>query len=345
MIIGVNGLGFSGSGAVLDLLKEYSDIGGFSEREMSICYYPDGIIDLDYHLNHSYTRYMSSDAALYSFWRMMESRFGKSNRHCTEYDKQILKLTKKYIEDLTQVSWKGSWGYRDYIDNSLSQKFNNAILLRLSLFAYRVFHKNIVLTKDGTMRISIKPHNFDNLTKEYLKNVLISIGYNPEAENFVVDQLFAGDNPEKCFKYFDDPYAIVVYRDPRDTYLLAKKMVKVHASWIPTDDVNDFIKYFRAIYDNAVIGNSGRVLKIQYEDLIYNYQPTVEKIEQFCGIKEHFAPKSHFDPSHSIRYTQLIVDYPQYQQDVEVIEKELSSYLYKFPYTRKSISQSGSAIV
>jgi len=195
------------------------------------------------------------------------------------------------------------------------------------------------------MRISIKPQNFEELTKEFLKNILKCIGYNPDVEKFVADQLFAGDNPEKCFKYFDDPYAIVVYRDPRDTYLLAKKMVKVHASWIPTDDVYNFIKYYKAIYGNAVIGNSGRVLKVQYEDLIYNYRHTVDEIEHFCGIKQHTTPKKCFDPAHSIRYTQLIVDYPQYQRDIEIIERELGNYLYKFPYTRETINQNGAAII
>lgn len=345
MILGICGLGFSGSGAVLDLLKEYPEIGGFSEREMSICYYPDGILDLDYHLNESYTRYMSSDAALYSFWRMMESRFAHSSRHQTEYDKRIIALTKQYIEDLTQVTWKGSWGYRDYIDAGIKQKINNAVLLRASLLIYKLFHKNVNLAKNGIMRLSIKPEHFDELTRNYLVEVLSCIGYTPKAEKFVVDQLFPGDNPEKCFKYFNDPYAIVVYRDPRDTYLLAKKMVKVHASWIPTDNVSDFIRYYKEIYGHARIGRTGRVLKVQYEDLIYKYEKTVAEIEQFCGLQNHTAVKKHFNPEYSIRYTQLIVDYPQYKSEIQQIERELKDYLYDFPYKREVIISNEAAIV
>lgn len=345
MIIGVCGLGFSGSGAVLDLLKEYSDIDGFSSREMSICYYPDGIEDLDYHLNTSYSRYMSSDAALYAFHRMIESRFGKKGRKQSAFDKEILERSEAYIEELSQVKWNGSWGYREYIDNSFRQKFSNNVLFRLSLLIHRFFHKNIVLASMGTMRLSIRPDNFDQLTKQYLLDVLKSIGYKETSKHFVVDQLFSGDNPEKSFKYFDNPCAIVVYRDPRDTYLLAKKMVKVHAGWIPTDDVRKFVDYYKAIYRNATLGTSGRVFKVQYEDLIYNYNATVSGIEKFCHISNHISPKSHFDPDYSIRYTQLIEDYPQYMEDIAIIETELSDFLYTFPYKRQPINQSGDIIV
>ncbi len=344
MIIGVCGLGFSGSGAVLDLLKEYSDIDGFSSREMSICYYPDGIEDLDYHLNTSHSRYMSSDAALYAFYRMIESRFGKKRRKQAAFDKEILERTEAYIEELSQVSWNGSWGYREYIDNSLRQKFNN-VLLRLSLLIHRFFHKDVVLAPMGIMHLCIRPDNFDQLTKQYLLDILKSIGYKEASGHFVVDQLFAGDNPEKSFKYFDDPYAIVVYRDPRDTYLLAKKMVRVHAGWIPTDDVRKFVEYYKAIYRNASLGTSGKVFKVQYEDLIYNYDATVADIEKFCRISNHISPKSHFDPAHSIRYTQLIVDYPQYVEDIAIIEEELSDFLYTFPYKRQPITRSGPIIL
>ena len=345
MIIGICGLGFSGSGAVIDLLREYKDIYGFSNCEMSICYYPDGVEDLDYHLNGSHSRYMSSDAALYAFHRMMKSRFGHNSIRQPQYAKEIMKLTEIYIDALSQVVWKGSWGYRDYVDGTLKSFFVCNVLQRISLIIHSVFRKSIQLAPLETMRLSVYPLDFEIITQKYIVDVLKAIGYSEDKKKFVVNQLFSGDDPEKSFKYFNDPYAIVVRRDPRDTYLLVKKMLKVHAGWIPTDNVEDFIKYYRLIYDNIKTGITGKVIQIQYEDLIYSYDETVKKIEYFCLINNHIDKYKYFNPTRSIRYTQLLVDYPQYKNDILCIEKALSEYMYHFPYERAPIKSSEKIII
>lgn len=346
MIIGICGLGFSGSGAVLDLLHEYDDVDGFSECEMSICYYPDGIEDLDYHLNTCYSRYMSSDAAIYSFEKMIRARFGH-NKGLRQpvYAKKIMDLTRQYISDISQIEWKGSWGYRDYNDGPLKIFINCNILQRISLLIHKVFNKNIQLAPLKTMRLSILPEDFDIRTKRYIIDVLKSIGYSDNKKRFVVDQLFSGDNPEKSFKYFDNPYAIIVKRDPRDTYLLAKNMVKVYAGWIPTDDVSQFIEYYRRIYGNIRYSNLKRVLIIQYEDLIYKYNDTVKMIEAFCGIHLHTREKKYFNPEYSRRYTQLIKNYPKDKEAIQQIERELQQYIYQFPKEKERIKKTGRIIV
>jgi len=345
MIIGVCGLGFSGSGAVLDLLHEYDDVDGFSNCEMSICYYPDGIEDLDYHLNVSHSRYMSSDAALYAFEKMMRSRFEYNGIHHPEYAKQIMKATFKYIDDITQVKWRGSWGYREYVDGKLKMFVVCSVLQRMSLILHKLLHKNIQLAPLETMRLSIEPEGFQERTREYLIDVLEAIGYQKDQKIFVVDQLFAGDDPEKSFKYFDDPYAIVVKRDPCDTYLLAKHVVKVHAGWIPTDNPMKFINYYRNIYGGIKTENTERVLQIQYEDLIYHYESTKEKIEQFCKIHCHSKKMKFFDPNYSIRYTQLFCEHPEDKNDIDLIAKELSTYAYQFPFKKNQLSNQGHIII
>lgn len=345
MIIGICGLGFSGSGAILDLLHEYEDVDGFSKCEMSICYYPDGIEDLDYHLNACHSRYMTSDAAIYSFEKMIRARFGHNSVRQPVYAKKIMDLTRRYIHDISQIEWKGSWGYRDYSDGPLKMFITCNILQRISLLIHKVSHKNIQLAPLGTMRLSIMPEDFDIKTKRYITDVLKAIGYSDNKERFVVDQLFSGDNPEKSFKYFDDPYAIIVRRDPRDTYLLAKNMVKIHAGWIPTDDVSQFIEYYRRIYGSIRYSNPKRVLMIQYEDLIYQYNDTVKVIENFCGIHSHTREKKYFNPEYSIRYTQLIKNYPKTKEAIQQIERELHQYIYQFPKEKEIRKTTGRIIV
>lgn len=36
-----------------------------------------------------------------------------------------------------------------------------------------------------------------------------------------LDQPFSGNNPENSFKFYNNPYAIIVDNDPRDLYLAA----------------------------------------------------------------------------------------------------------------------------
>ena len=82
---------------------------------------------------------------------------------------------------------------------------------------------------------------------------------------------------------------------------------------------------------------SKKVLRIKFEDLIYNYDKELKKIEKFLNFKkeEHINPKSRFNPEISIKNTQLF-NKKEYIKEVKIIEKELSNYLYDFPYEIKN---------
>ena len=68
MIIGVCGLGYTGSGAVQDLLKEYEEIEDLTgDYEFGFVYKPDGILDLRHHLVEAPCRDLSSNVAIKRF--------------------------------------------------------------------------------------------------------------------------------------------------------------------------------------------------------------------------------------------------------------------------------------
>ena len=79
--------------------------------------------------------------------------------------------------------------------------------------------------------------------------------------------------------------------------------------------------------------NSNKVLRIRFEDLIYNYDDEVKRITKFLGFtgKDHINKKSRFDPDISIKNTQLFRK-KEYQEESKIIERELEKYLYNFPY-------------
>lgn len=74
MIVGVCGLGYTGSGAVLDLLKEFDENYVIDAMEFALAYTPDGLEDLEYHLVKSPSRYFSSDIAIKRFKNYIKSR-------------------------------------------------------------------------------------------------------------------------------------------------------------------------------------------------------------------------------------------------------------------------------
>ena len=120
----------------------------------------------------------------------------------------------------------------------------------------------------------------------------------------------------------------------RDVYILnkyvwGKKKISVP---MPTD-VEDFCTYYKKMRESEKKTDSSKVLRVKFEDLIYNYDQKLDEITEFLGFnqKNHIYKKSRFNPDLSIKNTQLFRK-KEYADEISIIEKKLSNYLYKFPY-------------
>ena len=71
-------------------------------------------------------------------------------------------------------------------------------------------------------------------------------------------------------------------------------------------------------------------MNVKFEDLVYNYDKTKSKIEDFCGLKEHVSPMKKFNPNSSIHNTMLYKKYTDYHDDIAKIEYQLKKSLYNF---------------
>ena len=69
---------------------------------------------------------------------------------------------------------------------------------------------------------------------------------------------------------------------------------------------------------------------MRFEDLVYNYDEATKKVRDFLHLGDNPNPKSVFDPALSIANTQVWKRYPEYQEDIKYIEKELKEYLFDF---------------
>lgn len=327
MVVGVCGIGYTGSGAIEDLLREYTDIQGGMDDEFNLLYIPDGILDLEYHLCKCPERFFSSDVAIKRFveyvTKVSHEPHGYYNRWT---QRKFYDISMEYVEDITQMKWKGYW----YVDEFFCSDFIRTLKFRI--FDRRIIaklqlkrNKKIYSFLDRKMYLSIKPEDFEEKTKKYLANLFEAMGYNLNDKIFV-NQLFAGNNPTAGMQFFDNPRAIVVERDPRDLYMLIRKSGCVIAHWYACDTVEEFVEYYRCTR-RGISYEEQNTLWIQFEDLVYHYEETLEKIEGFLDIHEHVHKKRNFNPEISINNTQL---FDEEDKDIQYIEKMLPEYLYDF---------------
>lgn len=326
--IGVCGYGYSGSGAVVDLLRECSEVNYINYGEFNISYIPDGLEDLRFHIMDSHSRYLSSDIALKRYHERI-SKYVKSDvRFPSEIKKAIIDLTTEYINSLTMVSWIGYWGvdYQETIGklSNIRYRVNNKFY---SFF--KRFKKQGLLYPERVMRLSINPPQFEEITRDYVHSVLLVLGYK-EGKINIIDQLFAADDPVKSFSFFKNPMAILVDRDPRDVYILAKNTLVNHSLWIPTSNVKSFVEYYKCIREHEK-NDSNNILRLYFEELVYDYDKTKQIIADFIGIHAPSLNGGLFNPEISINNTQLyeIAD-KKFVSDINYIERNLSSYLFDF---------------
>ncbi len=327
MIIGACGFGSTGSSAVSDYLSEYGSIQTLDRFEFSWVSGVDGLIDLDYHVNNPHMRTGDSIIAIQRFRERMEKcktgyyKAGKIDPDVFE------KSVNKFLDDITLVNWY--WyldGKTNYLESRLLQ-----IAKRLILKYEKKKQRQIVCWPMKEVSLAIKPENFEEAARTHVKELLHAMGADFTMP-IVLDQPFSGNNPRASFKFFDDPYAVVVDRDPRDNYIFANtKLVGKLPHFMPIQPVEDFVKYYRALRDNQPYKQKDdRVLSIKFEDMVYHYDETTKLLREFLRLPENPNPKTVFDPAISMPNTQLWKRFPQYARDIEYIEKELSEYLFDY---------------
>ena len=171
---------------------------------------------------------------------------------------------------------------------------------------------------------------FYEKTREYTRKLFDLANVNKK-EYVMVDQLVPPSNTQKYLKYFDDLRIVSVDRDPRDLFILEKYLWK--GGVIPIENVYDFCKWFKLTRQHIKYEKDDpqKILRIQFEDLIYHYDETLDVIMKFLGLEVsmHISPKSKFIPGQSIKNTQLWKKYPEMRNEIKVIETELADYCYK----------------
>ena len=146
--------------------------------------------------------------------------------------------------------------------------------------------------------------------KAYLSRVF---GTFPSKDYLVLDQALS-DYQADLAKYRDylGPFKLIcVFRDPRDVY--AMKLNNPSIDWIPSEPTA-FVKWYEHAHRKSLSVRSDDFMMVFFGDLFTDYEGTVRRIENFVGLdsSQHVRPKTKFDPAVSIKNVGI---YKAYEND------------------------------
>jgi hypothetical protein len=350
-IIDLSGLGHSGKTAVTDLLREIDGIHAHHNLfEFNLLRLPDGILDMHHALcgNWSPSR---SDFAIKRFRRLCEAL----NENYSEIlNSRFMEYSDDYLQSLVLDSlYIDGWFDSLYENNSQKDRIK-AILKKFGVFnlsksLYNFIKPNIRSGNQKTEVLLSDGDNFIENTKTYLEKILFS-DQNKNVNTVVTNNGFEPFNPVLSMNYFKDAYSIIVDRDPRDIYT---SIVKSEITFIPEfetdeglfskaymdqlkgdmlgiEDIQSFITRQRLYREKMLFEKDHtRIIYVWYEDLVLNYEDTVQEILLKVDVDSHLhiKKKQYFDPAQSKKNVG-IWKRMQDSKEIKLIEKELKDYLY-----------------
>lgn len=329
----------SGSSAITNLVSEFENVNNsHNSFEYVFLHCPNGVFDLEDKLligNNA----VRSDEAIHSFLDAMKDLYNKKFWWPGNYKNIIgndfYKEVERYIDELIDIRTNSYWYYQENPNKVMQLKTFINILTKK--FIKRDFIKKPL--KYNEVLLSYKsPKEFYEITKRFINNVLDMIDSNNQ--DILLDQLLLPHNLFRMKNYFgDEVKVIVVERDPRDMFVLNKY------AWTPKNisvpyslDVKEFCEQYKNLRNTENKDVSKNVLRIRFEDLVYNYEETKNKVSKFLGYKprQHINKFKRFSPELSMRNTQVFNSSKEYQKEIKYIEKELKEFLYPFPKKIKS---------
>lgn len=293
--IGVAGFGWSGSGAVVDLLKEYK---GLVDPNVEFRLLKD-----PYCINDLYNSLvvkgdpLNYDTAIRDFlWYVDKLRYkaSKWNLHVgldyeKSFGKDFVSKSEKYIEELVDFHYDGHWWMFEFKDSKMS-------------FLLRKIKKHLY-GKQPTEKMcfsSPTEESFLAKTREYIDDLFSPYIQNTEVNSIVLDQGISTQNYKKEMKFLRNSKLIIVDRDPRDIYTdLCLGRNLIGADLADSHDVEKYAIWHKGYRRNIEdIRNDNSILYIGFEDLVQKYDETVAKIESYLGLsgEEHTRPRTEFKP-------------------------------------------------
>lgn len=294
----VAGYGWSGSGAIIDCLKEINCVRTFDVEYRGIKD-PYGLYDLERALTENWDL-LNSDFAIRNFIKLSYMH-GKTNSKFSKYrlsyekkiNKDFMSLTDQYISSLIQKNLKFTWWQR-YIHLSWPIHIMGKFLAKVS---YSPSAYLAMLNKE----------EFQEKTINYLEH-LFSLD---DSSLTVLDQAVSPNNIAAGLNYFKNPRMIIVDRNPFDVFA----DLRVNKALMGTPNCENAVESFASFYKASRADTARNIPKnaiiIKFEDLINNYAATRLHLLEFLELDASLNPATFkiFDPAMSSKNIGLYKKY------------------------------------
>ena len=280
----VSGYGKSGSGACIDLLKEFEHIDG-PNREFRIAKDPYGILDLELSIvdNWEFIRHNTAINDFLNYCLMLSREDGILKKSGKDFSNilyvDFMKESTEYIKKITDFMYFG--------DTMLNRYYLNA----LQSFIQRLRSK-FGLSNTALMYFARPSEdNFLIETRRYLRKLFENYAKNKKIYKIVLDQAISPINISKTLRYFDNAKLIIVDRDPRDIYATMINEKRLLGSDImDKNSVYKYIAWHHAVRKKEIqdIDDSfmqDKVLRLNFEDFFLHYERTIGEIKKFLNIE------------------------------------------------------------
>jgi hypothetical protein len=301
-IIDLSGYMFSGKSAVSDILREFDGVHVPNYRvEFDLLRMPSGLIDLknsvmDWSPVRTYGAVCRFDKLVntLAFAPRFPEKLYKTGFGYTQHYPNIVRLKDEFLSSIMAVQWDTPWPYAD-IDDGPIDTFVRKIYSKLSRNKSRKY-------------FLVNTESFIPAAQKFIQSLLMdSIGNhhsNILVTHNALEPFLPGNNLDLLG---DDAICIVVDRDPRDIYATAitsqvgfNDNLQLYRRIAGAHDLEVFIKRYLTYRRNIKLGDS-RVLRLNFRDLVLDYDQSLQKICDFTGLAatQQVHKKLYFDPEKS----------------------------------------------
>ncbi len=323
----VSGYGKSGSGACVDLLKEFEYIDG-PDKEFRIVKDPYGILDLELSLvdNWEFVRHNVAINDFLEYCSILSRKDG------------VLKRVGKNFSELLYVDFmKESIEYVDRINEFMY--FGDTLLNRYRLNALQSFKQRLRSKfnfSNATSMYFSQPSSSQFLTetRRYLRRLFENYAVNKKLHRIVIDQAISPINIGKTLRYFDNAKMIIVDRDPRDIYTTMINEKRLLGSGVLNkNSVAKYVKWHHAVRKQTEQDINGafmqdKVLRLNFEDFFIHYEETIEQIKEFLDIDYSHKYKGTKFKRDNINHHVGIWKHITEQDVMSHIQEELDEYCF-----------------
>lgn len=305
-IVSVQGFGYSGSGTVVDFLREFSNcqvIGyvsiegsraprNHSMAEVDFLRLAGGLFEIEKYMESN--NLFHDDALIH---RTM-SLFGSSYLFGIPEIRLCFLSFLKAIIDFSLPDLSHAY-YNSYL-TAPRTKTSIYFLRKMPISDYRLLCQNF-------LNSIFNKFSLDNI------------------DFFVGDQLFSDFefDMERNLGYIPNLKCILVPRDPRDLYAWTNyKKVE----WIP-QELNSFIKWYKKTYSNLYT-HAKESLIVKYESICLDYAKEYKRIVDYLGLDEslHIKKQECFNPEASSKFVNIWKKSEVPHSEFDVLKTELEEY-------------------